>query len=349
MPTAAQHDLALGTLFTGRYRIERLLGEGAMGRVYRTLDEDLGEPVALKVLLVELTRDATAVERFRREVRLARRVTHPNVVRTHDLGHHEGVYYLTMEWVEGKPLDVLLRERGPLPLSTVLELGQQICAGLQAAHAVGVLHRDLKPSNILLAADARVAITDFGIARSLVGDEDGAQTVGVLGTPHYMAPEQVEAEALDARTDVYALGGILFELLTGRLPFAGKTPLAQAVARLRSAPLDPRSLVVLPEDVAALVERCLARQPDQRPGSAAEVSEALALRVRVSSSQDAATDGPRGVVDRPRRDAGARRGDPRSLVLGARAHHVARAVAGRAALSLSWPGRPRLPGRGPDR
>jgi len=269
-------ELPVGALFAGRYRVEAPLGRGGMGVVYRVRDEKLEETVALKLLTLQ---SARAIERFLREVRLARRVTHPNVARTHDLGEQGGVHFLTMEYVRGTPLDDLLTERGGLATERVRDIGAQIAEGLGAAHAAGVVHRDLKPANVLVAEDGRVVLTDFGIARA-TSAESGTKTGTLIGTPHYMSPEQVMGKTADERSDLYALGLMLYEMATGVLPFEdADTPIAIATARLHRPPADPRShRSGLPTELSDLILRCLAREPDGRPPSAIHVKAALTGR-----------------------------------------------------------------------
>jgi eukaryotic-like serine/threonine-protein kinase len=277
-PTRVDHVggamLVPGSLFAERYAIERRLGSGGMGVVFAALDRQLEERVALKVLDAPPDRDQ-ALDRFRREVRLARKVTHPNAARTYDIGEHEGRHYLTMELVDGPSLDKVMRDT-PLPfeIGRAAEIGRQIGCGLAAAHAVGIVHRDLKPANVLIE-DARVVITDFGIASRVEGEVRMTAAGRFAGTPAYMAPEQVVGARLDTRTDVYALGLILFEMLTGRMAFEAESPIAIAVARVEQDAPDPADLVNLPIELAALVRACLARLPDDRP-SAVELAEALA-------------------------------------------------------------------------
>lgn len=275
-PSSPDPSLATGiarTRLAGRYEILGLLGVGGMGTVYRVRDHELDEIVALKLLSSDLGAGADALQRFRREVRIARKVTHPNVARTFDIGEHEGARFLTMEYVEGEALDARL-SRGRLAATEVVRLALGVCAGLGAAHAAGVVHRDLKPANVLLGKE-RVVITDFGIARAL--ESNDARTTSIAGTPAYMAPEQVEGKELDGRADLYALGVMLFEMLTGKLPFTGDSPVVLAAARLiRPAP-DPASVEpTLTPDLAALVRALLARDPGARPADAAAVAQALA-------------------------------------------------------------------------
>jgi len=261
----------------GRYVILGLLGRGGMGAVYRALDTELDEVVALKMLRSELGASEVLLERFRREVKLARRVTHPNVARMFDIGEHEGTKFLTMELIDGKTLTELSLAKGRLSLARVLSIAGSVCAGLTAAHEAGVVHRDLKPDNVMVAHDGRVVITDFGIARAPVGS-DRATMGGVVGTPAYMAPEQVEARPdIDARADLYAFGVMLFELLTGTLPWVGESPLAIAAARLYKPARDVRELRPdVPPALAEVLARCLARDRDDRPSDAAALATALA-------------------------------------------------------------------------
>lgn len=267
-------ELAPGQLFAERYEVQGLLGRGGMGAVYRVLDRKLDEIVALKLLTLSTER---AVDRFLREVRLARRVTHPNVARTHDLGEHGGVHFLTMEHVRGRSLDDVLDESERLPPDRAARIALEIAAGLEAAHAAGVVHRDLKPANVLVGDDGRVVLTDFGIARATRVDTRTHETGMVIGTPQYMAPEQVMGKTVDGRCDLYALGLILFELLTGRLPWDDDdNPLASVVLRVHQPVVDPRTFAPIPDPLAELVLRCLEREVDRRPADAGEVVAALA-------------------------------------------------------------------------
>jgi serine/threonine-protein kinase len=271
------------TLLANRYTIIGLLGMGGMGRVYRAHDGKLDEVVALKMLRKELVGRADMLDRFRQEVKLARRVTSPHVVRTFDLGEHGDEVFLTMEYIEGSSLAHRI-ENGPMPVDEVLRIGRAVAAGMAAAHATGVLHRDLKPDNILLGKDGRIAITDFGIARSASASPD-ATADRFVGTPAYMAPEQVESVAkLTPAVDVYAFGAIVFEMLTSRRPFVASNALAVAVARLLEPPPDPRALRPLAEPIASFVRRCLAREAEGRFSDGAALEAALASLAAVSTS-----------------------------------------------------------------
>jgi serine/threonine-protein kinase len=280
-----------------RYEILALIGSGGMGNVYRARDLELDELCALKVLRPELSRSTDLVEHFRREVKLARRVTHPNVARVFDIGEHGGERILTMELVEGEPLSRRLAGAGRLPVAEVVSIASALCAGLGAAHAAGVVHRDLKPDNVLLERSGRVVITDFGIARAAAAP-DAARTAFVwAGTPAYMAPEQVEpGAAVDARTDIYALGVLLYEACTGERPWPAATAAAIAAARGTQPPPDPLALRPdLPPGLAALVQRCMARRPEDRFPSAAAVADELAAIASVTRARGATPTPPSGL------------------------------------------------------
>ena len=285
----------------GRYELLGLLGAGGMGMVYRARDIELDELVALKVLQAELVDSPDMLARFRQEAKLARRVTHRNVARTFDIGEHGGVKFLTMELVDGESLASLVARRGSLPIVEVLRIVQEVCAGMTAAHAAGVVHRDLKPDNVLIARDGRVVVTDFGIAHAAAGSAGAVKTLGgIVGTPAYMAPEQVEGAAdIDARADLYALGAMVYELLTGQRPWPGDAPFVVAAARLANPPPDPRAILPdLPRAVAEVVLRCMARKREDRYGTADEVARAYAEAVAVGSTPSAALAQPR-VASRP--------------------------------------------------
>jgi len=274
---AVQHsgEYALGGLIADRYEVVGQLGVGAMGEVYEVHDTRLGETVALKRLLgaSEALRD-----RFVQEVRLSRRVTHPNVARTFDLGVDEETPFLTMELVRGQSLEAILEERGPLSPEEVVEIALAVARGLTAAHAAGIVHRDLKPGNVLVEEGGRIVLTDFGIARSNDATADAKLTAdaAILGTPLYMAPEQLRSGTIDARTDLYAFGVMLYEMLTAAVPFEGTTVMAIAVARLSEAPADPRRhQPELPVRLVELVLRMMARDPADRPESAEAVRTVL--------------------------------------------------------------------------
>jgi serine/threonine-protein kinase len=275
----------------GRYEVLSLLGSGGMGTVYRARDVELDELVALKVLRRELVDSPGMLARFRQEAKLARRVTHRNVARTFDIGEHDGEKFLTMELVDGEALSSVIARRGRLPVAEVLHVVTEVCAGMSAAHSAGVVHRDLKPDNVLVARDRRVVVTDFGIAHAAAGAAGGAKTLGgIVGTPAYMAPEQVEGVAeIDARADLYALGAMIYELLTGRAAWPGDAPFVVAAARLVNPPPDPRAACPdIPAAVAEVVMRCMARHPADRYGSADEVAAAFEQAVSAAAPSSVA-------------------------------------------------------------
>jgi serine/threonine-protein kinase len=263
----------------GRYEILSLLGAGGMGAVYKAHDLELDELIALKVLREELCADESAILRFRREVKLARKVTHPNVARTFDIGEHGVHKFLTMELIDGVSLFDATSSGPRLGLPDVIEIASRVCAGLGAAHAAGIVHRDLKPENVLLAGDGRVLITDFGIARAVSPESHlGGQTEGVpIGTPAYMAPEQVEnLPDVDGRADLYALGAIVYELLTGVRAWDSDTLAVMAAKRLHEPPPDPRTIRPdVPENVARMIMRCMATEREARYPTAAALASAL--------------------------------------------------------------------------
>ena len=261
-----------GRLIAGRYRIIALLGKGGMGEVYRADDLTLGQAVAMKFLPEQATSQEGMLERFKNEVRIARRVSHPNVCRVYDVGDVDGATFFTMEYVDGEDLASLLRRIGRLPQDKAVEIARQICAGLAAAHAKGVLHRDLKPANIMLDGRGQVSITDFGLA-GVADDIRGPEVRS--GTPAYMAPEQIEGREVTMLSDIYALGLVLYEIFTGKRAFAEKTA-GVLHGREDRTPSRPTSVV---KDLDPIVEkvilRCLETQPTSRPANALAVSAAL--------------------------------------------------------------------------
>jgi predicted Ser/Thr protein kinase len=262
-----------GRLLAGRYRIIALLGKGGMGEVYRADDLTLGQPVALKFLPEEATRDESLLERFRNEVRIARRVSHPNVCRVYDVGEVDGYSFFTMEYVDGEDLASLLRRIGRLPQDKAIDMARQLCAGLAAAHAKGVLHRDLKPANIMLDGRGQVVMTDFGLA-GLVDQIQGADFRS--GTPAYMAPEQLAGKEVTAQSDIYALGLVLYEIFTGKRAFTAETLAELIRTGTQSTPSRPSSVVKdLDPAVERVILRCLEPEPRNRPASALNVAAAL--------------------------------------------------------------------------
>lgn len=281
-----------GELVADRYRIVRFIGQGGMGEVYEADDLELRQRLALKTVRPEIARDQQAIERFKREIRIARKVTHPNVCRIFDLDHHRRapsgheITFLTMELLPGETLAERLRRTGRMSTVEALPLARQITAGLAAAHAAGIVHRDLKADNIILVLSqdgqqtTRAVVTDFGLAHvGAAADhltELSTAIEGVAGTPAYMAPEQVEGGRVTAASDIYSLGIVLYEIVTGALPFVGDSPLSTAVKRLKEVPPSPRSLVPgLDSRWDTAIMRCLERDPADRFASAGDVVKAL--------------------------------------------------------------------------
>ncbi len=262
-------------VLASRYEALDTLGEGGMGLVYRVRDRETSEILALKLLRPEIARDPAMMERFKDEIRLARRITHKNVCRIYDFNRVDDLAYITMEYVDGESLRAYLKRANKLPPERVIDLARQIAAGLGEAHAQGVVHRDLKPENVLLARDGMVKLMDFGIARALGSNTTTTQTV--IGTPGYMAPEQSQGKVVDQRADLYALGLILYECLTGQRAFSGTTPVEVALKQLKERPVPPRKFMSgTPPHLEAIVMRCLEKEPARRFASAAELQRALA-------------------------------------------------------------------------
>jgi serine/threonine protein kinase len=300
LPATGEARLPAGDRIAGRYEVLSPLGRGGMGAVYRVRDHELEEIVALKLLHHGLVQAAEPLVRFRKEVKLARRVTHRNVARTFDIGEHQGERFLTMELIEGEPLSTLLERSGPLDVARALEIARQMAEGMAAAHDAGVVHRDLKPENVSIASDGRVVLMDFGIARANLAD-DTLQTSGqTWGTPAYMAPEQVEARSdIDARADIYAFGAVLYEMLTGRLAWGGSSAYVVAAARLTSPPPDPRAhRPELSAALAALVAKCMARDRAERFEDARALLRGLDALASSQASATLSTE-PRSASDAP--------------------------------------------------
>ena len=264
-------ELAQGTLYAGRYEVIEELGHGGMGKVYRVLDKEIQEEVALKLLNPEIASDEKTIERFRNELKYARRITHRNVCRMHDINREKDTYFITMEYVPGEDLKTVIKRTGRLPEGEAVPIAAQVCEGLMEAHRLGVVHRDLKPQNIMIDGDGKIRIMDFGIARSLAAK--GVTEAGmIIGTPDYMSPEQVEGMEADARSDIYALGATLYKMVTGRVPFEGETALIMALKHKAEIPLSPKEInPQLSEELTTVILKCLEKDREKRYQTAEEL------------------------------------------------------------------------------
>ena len=288
-PAATPAVIEVGSVVGNRFEILQLLGEGGMGAVYKAHDRELEKDVALKLIRAELARNPEILQRFKHEIILARQITHRNVIRIFDIGQADAHKYITMEYLEGRDLRVVLREKGKLPPEEAAKIVLQICRALEAAHGEGVIHRDLKPQNIMLDANGRAYVMDFGIARSayLPGM---TQTGALVGTPEYMSPEQAKGEKLDERSDLFSLGVILYELLAGSSPYHSDTPLATLWRRIqeKAKPLgevDP----TIPKPLADITAKALEIEPANRFASASEFAQNLESWLGISSSMAGST------------------------------------------------------------
>lgn len=268
-------ELAIGSTFAKRYQIIEELGRGGMGSVYKVMDKEIGERVALKLLKPEIASDERMIERFRNELKLARKITHKNVCRMYDLSKEEKTPYITMEYVSGEDLKGSLRRMGPLSAGKTIHIAKQVCDGLAEAHKLGVVHRDLKPQNIMIDKQGNAHIMDFGIARSLKAK--GVTTSGMMiGTPDYMSPEQVEGKEVDQRADIYAMGVILFEMVTGTTPFKGETAVTIALMHTREKPPNPSDINdQIPEELSQVILKCMEKEKAKRYQNAEDLTADL--------------------------------------------------------------------------
>jgi serine/threonine protein kinase len=289
MPFSFQ-SLAVGSAFAGRYYVIEQLGKGGMGNVYRALDRKVEEEVALKFINPEVAADQKMIERFRNELKYARKIIHKNVCRMYDLSEEGGVPYITMEYIAGEDLHRFIRRSGKLTVEKTIEIAEQVCEGLGEAHKLGAVHRDLKPQNIMIDKQGNARIMDFGIARF-----PQAQTITemgkVVGTPKYMSPEQVEGRDIDLRSDLYSLGIILFEMVTGQAPFEGETPLSVVLKQLKAKAPNPRSLNAdIPENFSRVILKCLEKEKERRYQSADDLlAELRKVQQEISSKAKHAT------------------------------------------------------------
>ena len=317
----------------GRYRLKRLVAKGGMAEVWEAVDEILGRPVAVKILHLHLAADESFRERFRREAIAAARLAHPNVVATFDTGTDEGITFIVMELVDAPTLRQALNDGGPMAPGRVVHVGAQVADALHYAHKAGVVHRDIKPANMLICPDGRVKVADFGIAKAVEDSEPShpspsealTGTGTIVGTAQYLSPEQVDGRTVDGRADVYALGVVLYEMVTGRPPFTGDTDMAVALKHITTSPVAPGQVRAgIPQALEEVVLRAMAKAPEARFQSAAELRTALLavdLDGRDSRAAGAAIDpgAPTGVVvapplPPPRQDHTPPRGVPPSFV-----------------------------------
>jgi serine/threonine-protein kinase len=272
---APKGELTTGSSFAGRYQIIEELGKGGMGKVYKVFDTKLKEKVALKLIKPEVASHKETIERFRNELKSARKIAHRNVCRMFDLGEADGAYFITMEYVPGEDLKSVIRMMGQLSVASAISIAKQACDGLAEAHQLGIVHRDLKPQNIMIDRGGNARIMDFGISCSI--ETKGMTEAGaMIGTPEYMSPEQFEGREVDHRSDIYSLGIVLFEMVTGREPFEGDTPFAVGIKHKSETPEDPRSFnAQVPEELSQLILRCLEKEKDKRYQNAEEVRSEL--------------------------------------------------------------------------
>ncbi|HEY2327638.1 MAG TPA: Stk1 family PASTA domain-containing Ser/Thr kinase [Gaiellaceae bacterium] len=272
-------DTLINRTFDERYVIKRKLGSGGMADVYLAEDQELGRRVALKLLDDRHAADEQFVERFRREAQSAAGLNHPNIVSIFDRGRAEGTYYIAMEYLDGRTLKELLVRNGPTPIPIAIDYARQILGALAFAHRNGIIHRDIKPHNIIVGRDGRLKVTDFGIARS--GTSQMTEAGSIVGTAQYLSPEQARGAPVDPRSDIYSLGIVLYEMLTGKVPFTGDTPVEIAMKHLSQIPAPPSELRAdVPHDLDAVVMRAIAKDPEQRYASAEEMEADLARVAR---------------------------------------------------------------------
>jgi beta-lactam-binding protein with PASTA domain/predicted Ser/Thr protein kinase len=319
----AVSDTLIGTVFDGRYRIVRKLGTGGMADVYLAEDQELGRRVAIKILNDRHAADDSFVERFRREAKNAAGLSHPNIVSVYDRGTAEGTYYIAMEYLDGRSLKELIVSRGPAPVKTSVEYARQILAAVGFAHRHGIVHRDIKPHNVLVGPEGRLKVTDFGIARS--GASQMTEVGSIIGTAQYLSPEQARGAPVDQTSDLYSVGVVLYELLTGQVPFTGDTPLEIAMKHLSEVPKPPSELrPEVPHDLDLVVLRSLAKDPADRYETAEEMdkdlervlsgmplgAETAEAATAVLSGSGVIAAAPTSVITRPTRAVTPRPGPP---------------------------------------
>jgi serine/threonine-protein kinase len=291
-------DTLINTLFDGRYKIVRKLGAGGMADVYLAEDQELGRRVAIKILNDRHANDEQFVERFRREAKNAAGLSHPNIVSIFDRGRAEGTYYIAMEYLDGRSLKELITARGPAPIHVAVDYARQILAALRVAHRQGVVHRDIKPHNVLVDSEGRIKVTDFGIARS--GPSQMTEEGSIIGTAQYLSPEQAQGAPVTPSSDLYSVGIVLYELLTGTVPFAGETPVELAMKHLSKTPEPPSKLrPEVPRDLDFVVMRALGKNPSERYQSADEMDADLARVARGVSVSPETEEAATAIIARP--------------------------------------------------
>ena len=294
----AVSDTLINTLFDGRYRILRKLGAGGMANVYLAEDQELGRRVAIKILNERHANDEQFVERFRREAKNAAGLSHPNIVSIFDRGQAEGTYYIAMEYLDGRSLKELITARGPAPIPVSVDYARQILAALRVAHRQNLVHRDIKPHNVLVDGEGRVKVTDFGIARA--GPSQMTEEGSIIGTAQYLSPEQAQGAPVTPASDLYSVGIVLYELLTGSVPFGGETPVELAMKHLSKVPEPPSRLrPEVPRDLDFVVMRALAKSPDERYQSADEMDADLARVARGVSVSPETEEAATAIIARP--------------------------------------------------
>jgi serine/threonine-protein kinase len=294
----AVSDTLIDTLFDGRYRIVRKLGTGGMANVYLAEDEVLGRRVAIKILNDRHAGDDQFVERFRREAKNAASLSHPNIVSIYDRGEAEGTYYIAMEYLDGRSLKELIVARGPAPIHLAVDYARQILTAIRFAHRHGIVHRDIKPHNVLVDGEGRLKVTDFGIARA--GVSQMTEAGSIIGTAQYLSPEQARGAPVDQTSDLYSVGVVLYELLTGVVPFSGDTPVEIAMKHLSTVPEPPSAKrAEIPRDLDMVVMRALAKDPSERYHSAEEMDADLRRISRGVAISPATEEAATAIISRP--------------------------------------------------